>query len=109
MPITVKGGPNPLCVYCIRGLAAVVGFLPVLLLRVGGSLMNGLMWRSVEAVEIYRRAPRSKGVVNRHEKVLGRPAWARFSPGSLPDASRSIVDLLPYACEPLASSSPQFR
>jgi hypothetical protein len=37
MPITVKGGPNLLCIYCIRGLAAVVGFLPVLLLHVGGS------------------------------------------------------------------------
>jgi hypothetical protein len=109
MPITVKGGPNPLCVYCIRGLAAVVDFLPLLLLRVGGSVMNGLMWRSVETVATYRRAPWSKGVVNRHKKMLGQPAWARFGPGSLPDASWSIVDLLPYVCGPLVSSSPQFR
>jgi hypothetical protein len=43
-------------------LAAAVVFLPVLLLRVGGSLMNGWMWRSVEAEAINRRAPRSKGV-----------------------------------------------
>jgi hypothetical protein len=37
-----------------RGLAAVVGFLPVLLLRVGGSLMNGWMWRLAEAEAINR-------------------------------------------------------
>jgi hypothetical protein len=32
-----------------------------LLLRVGGSLMNGWMWRPTEAKEINRRAPRAKG------------------------------------------------
>jgi hypothetical protein len=75
---------------------AAVGFLPVLLLRLGGSLMNGWMWRPSEAETIYRQAPRV------------RPILARFGPVSLPDASRSIVDLLPYACGPLTSSSPRF-
>jgi hypothetical protein len=54
--------------------------------------------------------------MNRARIRLGRPAWAdrprpilsRFGPVSLPDASRSIVDLLPYACGPLTSSSPRF-
>jgi hypothetical protein len=94
-----------------------VGFLPVLLLRVGGSLMNGWMWRPAEAEAIYRGACRPKGVANRHENELGRPAWAdrprpfsaRFGPGSLPGASWSIVDFLPYACGPLTSSSSRFR
>jgi hypothetical protein len=72
-------------------------------------MMNGWMWQPTEAKAIYRGAPRSKGVANCHKKGLGRPAWARFGPGSLPDASRSIVDLLPYACGPLTSSSPRFR
>jgi hypothetical protein len=76
--------------------------------RVGGSLMNGWMWRPVEAEAINRRAPRSKGGAIRARKRLGRPAQARFGPISLPDASRSIVDLLPYACGPLTSSSPRF-
>jgi hypothetical protein len=94
-----------------------VGFLPVLLLRVGGSLMNGWMWRPAEAEAINRQAPRSKGDANRARNRPGRPAWAdrprpvsvRFGPVSLPDASRSIFDLLPYACRPLTSSSPRFR
>jgi hypothetical protein len=72
-----------------------VGFLPVLLLRLGGSLMNGWMWRPAEAEAINRQAPRAKGVVNRHENKLGRPAWADqpgpfsvgFDPDSLLDAS----------------------
>jgi hypothetical protein len=37
-----------------------------------------------------------------------RPILARFGPISLPDASQSIVDLLPYAWGPLTSSSPRF-
>jgi hypothetical protein len=57
-----------------------------------------------------------KGDANRDRISLGRPSWAdwprpifaRFGPVSLPNASRSIVDLLPYACGPLTSSSPQF-
>jgi hypothetical protein len=96
---------------------AAVSFLQVLLLRVGGSLMNGWMWRLMEVEAIYRGAPRSKGVANRHKKGLGRPARVDrpgpfstpFDPSSLPDASQSIVDLLPSACGPLTSSSPQFR
>jgi hypothetical protein len=57
-----------------------------------------------------------KGDANRARITLGRLAWAdwprpilaRFGPVSLPDASRSIVDLLPYACGTLTSSSPRF-
>jgi hypothetical protein len=41
----------------------VVGFLLVLLLRLGGSLMNGWMWRPTEAEAINRRTPRSKGAL----------------------------------------------
>jgi hypothetical protein len=62
--------------------------------------MNGWMWQPAEAEAINRQAPKAKG---------GRePGSARFGPVSLPDASRSIVDLLPYACGPLMSSSPRF-
>jgi hypothetical protein len=38
-----------------------VSFLPVLLLHLGGSLMNGWMWRPAEAEAINRQAPRAKG------------------------------------------------
>jgi hypothetical protein len=89
----------------------------VLLFRVSGSLMNGWMWRPAKAEAINRRAPRSKEGANRAQNRPGRPAWvdrprpvsARFGPVSLPDASRSIVDLLPYACGLLMLSSPRFR
>jgi hypothetical protein len=91
-----------------------VGFLPVLLLRVGGSLMNGWMWRPAEAEAINRRAPRAKGGREPSSEQarpagLGRPTQAHVGPVSLPDASRSIVDLLPYTCGPLTLSSPRFR
>jgi hypothetical protein len=79
--------------------------------------MNGWMWRPAEVEAINRRAPRSKGGENRARNRPGRSAWAdrprlvsaRFGPVSLPDSSRSIVDLLPYACGPLTSCSPRFR
>jgi hypothetical protein len=87
--------------------------------RVGGSLMNGWMWRSAkaEAEAINRQEPRSKGGANRAQNRPGRLAWADrpkpisawFGPISLPDASWWIVDLLPYACEPLTLSFPRFR
>jgi hypothetical protein len=85
--------------------------------RVSGSLMNGWMWRPAEAEAINRQAPRSNGGANWSRNRPGRPAWADrprpvsawFGPVSLPNASRSIVDLLPYACGPLTSSSPRFR
>jgi hypothetical protein len=96
---------------------AAIGRLSVLLLRVGGSLMNGWMWRPTEAEVINKQAPRSKRGAKRARNRPGRLAWgnqprpisARFGPVSLPDASQSIVDLLPYACGPLTSSSPWFR
>jgi hypothetical protein len=79
--------------------------------------MNGSMWRPAEAEAIYRGACRSKGVAKWHKNGLGQLAWAnwpgpfsaRFGPGSLPDATWSIVDLLPYACGPSTLSSPRFR
>jgi hypothetical protein len=78
--------------------------------------MNGWMWWSTEAEAIYRGAPRSKGAQTGLK--IGQAGWpgptgqACFSPVrpfSLPDASESIADLLPYACGPLTSSSPLFR
>jgi hypothetical protein len=79
--------------------------------------MNGWMWRPAEVAAINRQAPRAKGGANRARNRPGWPAWAdrprpvlaQFGPVSLPEASRSIVDLLPYACGPLTLSSPQFR
>jgi hypothetical protein len=71
--------------------------------------MNGWMWRPAEAEAINRQAPRAKGGANWARNRPGRSARlvsARFGPVSLPDASHSIVDLLPYACGPLTSSSP---
>jgi hypothetical protein len=78
---------------------------------------DGWMWRPTEVEAIYRQTPRSKGVVNRARNRPHRLPWAnrprpisaQFGPVSLPDASWSIVDLLPSACGPLASSSPWFR
>jgi hypothetical protein len=66
-----------------RGLTAAVGFLPVLLLRLGDSLMNGWMWRPAEAEAINRQAPRAKGGAEPGlewaEPVgLGRSAQAHF-------------------------------
>jgi hypothetical protein len=80
--------------------------------RVSGSLMNGWMWRPAEAEAINGWAPRSKGArtgPGTGQASRPRPVSARFGPVSLPDASRSIVDLLPYACGPLTSSSQWFR
>jgi hypothetical protein len=79
--------------------------------------MNGWMWRPTEAEAIKRQAPREKEGHELSPKQarpagLGRPAHpvsARFGSISLSNASQSIVDLLPYACGPLTSSSPWFR
>jgi hypothetical protein len=65
--------------------------------------MNGWMWLPAEAEATYRGAPRSNGVANWARNRPGRPAWAdrprpilaQYDPVLLPDASRSIVDLLP--------------
>jgi hypothetical protein len=59
--------------------------LPVLLLHLGGSLMNGWMWRPAEAETIYRQAPRAKGEREPGPEWAGsvgrgRPAQAHFSP-----------------------------
>jgi hypothetical protein len=76
--------------------------------------MNGWIWRPAEAEAINRRALRAKGgrepgPEQARPAGLGQPTQAHFGPVSLPDASRSIVDLLPYACWPLTSSSQWFR
>jgi hypothetical protein len=79
--------------------------------------VDGWIWRPTEAEAIYRQTPGSKGVANWARNRPGRtaqadrprPVLARFGPVLLPDASRSIVDLLPSACGPLTSSSPRFR
>jgi hypothetical protein len=78
--------------------------------------MNGWMWRPTEAEAINRQAPRAKGgcepgLDQAGPAGLGRSAQEHFGPVwpvSLPDDSQSIIDLLPYACEPLTSSSPRF-
>jgi hypothetical protein len=62
---------------------AAVGFLPVLLLHLGSSLMNGWMWRPAEAEAINRQAPRIKGGHEPARKQaglagLGRLAQAHF-------------------------------
>jgi hypothetical protein len=62
-----------------------VDFLPVLLLRLGGSLMNGWMWRPAEAGAINRQAPRAKGGREPGSDQagpagLGRPAQDHFGP-----------------------------
>jgi hypothetical protein len=62
-----------------------VGFLPVLLFRVGDSLMDGWMWRPAEAEAINRQAPRAKGGREPGSEQagpasLGRPAQAHFGP-----------------------------
>jgi hypothetical protein len=62
------------------------GFLPALLLRLGGSLMKGWMWRPAEEETVYRQAPRAKG---------GRepgPEWAGpVGPGRLAQAHLGSV------------------
>jgi hypothetical protein len=83
-----------------------VGFLPVFSF-VSAALMKGWMWRPSEAEAINRQPPRAKGGREPGLDQAG-PILARFGPVSLPDACRSIVDLLPYACGPLTSSSPRF-
>jgi hypothetical protein len=61
------------------------GFLRVLLLRVGSSLINGWIWRPVEAEAINRQAPRAKGGREPGPEWAGpggpgRPAQAHFGP-----------------------------
>jgi hypothetical protein len=71
-----------------------VGFLPVLLLHVGGSLMNGWMWRPAEAEVINRRAPRSKGGANRARNRPGPTGPGPFRPGLTPSRSPMLLGQL---------------
>jgi hypothetical protein len=92
---------------------AAVGFLPVLLLRLDDSLMNGWMWRPAEAEEINRQAPREK------RGAEPGPEWARlvgpgpFRPGSAPLSSPVASCMIPYlcalACGPLTSFPSRIR
>jgi hypothetical protein len=94
----------------------------VLLLRLGGSLTKGSMWRPAEAETIYRQAPRAKGIANRARIGLGRSAQAGrprpagpdpFRPGSAPVSSPVASRMIPYlcalACGPLTSFPSRFR
>jgi hypothetical protein len=92
----------------------VVGFLLVLLLRLGDSLMNGWMWRPADAETIYRQAPRAKGGREPGPEWAGtvspgRPAQAQFGPVSSPVASRVIPYLCALACGPLMSFPSRLR
>jgi hypothetical protein len=60
-----------------------VVFLPVLLLRLGDSLVNGWMWWTALAEAINRQAPRAKGgrepgLKQAGPADLGRPAQSHF-------------------------------
>jgi hypothetical protein len=88
----------------------------VLLLRLGGSLMNGWMWRPAEAETINRQAPREKGGRESGPEWAGpvglgrpRPNSVRFGPGFLPVASRVIPYLCALACGPLTLFPSQLR
>jgi hypothetical protein len=59
---------------------AAVGFLPVLLLRLDDSLMNGWMWWPAEAEAINRQAPRAKGGREPGPKQVGLAGLAHFGP-----------------------------
>jgi hypothetical protein len=75
--------------------------------------MNGWMWWPTEAEALNRGAPRSKGGHEPGSEQASPTGPGPFQPVSAlsgpPDASRSIVYLLPSACGPLTSSSPWFR
>jgi hypothetical protein len=65
----------------------------------------GGRWRQRQFIEerLGKRASRTttkRGWVGRPGPTSLGPFLARFDPGSLLNASRSIVDLLPYACGP---------
>jgi hypothetical protein len=68
-----------------------VGFLPVLLLRLGGSLMNGWMWRPAEAEAINRQAPRAKGGRELGSDQAGSTGPGPFWPGSAPPRSPMLL------------------
>jgi hypothetical protein len=73
-----------------------ISFLPMLLLHVGGSLMNGWMWQPMEAEAINRREPRSKGARTGPEiGQAGRPgptSPSLFRPVSVFSRSPMLVD-----------------
>jgi hypothetical protein len=92
---------------------AAGGFLRVLLLRVGGSLMNGWMWQPADAEEINRQAPRAKGGREPGPEWAGPVGPGPFRPGSAPVSSPVASRVIPYlcalACGPLTSFPSRFR
>jgi hypothetical protein len=90
-----------------------VGFLPVLLLRLGGSLTNGWMWRLAEAEAINRQAPRAKGGAEPGPEWAGPIGPDPFRPGSARVSSPFASCMIPYlcalACGPLTSFPSQLR
>jgi hypothetical protein len=93
--------------------SAAVGFLLVLLLRLGDSLMNGWMWRLAEAEVINRQAPRAKGGAELGSEWAGPVGPSPFRPGSAPVsspvASCMILYLCALACGPLTSFPSRLR
>jgi hypothetical protein len=90
-----------------------VGFLPVLLLRLGDSLMNGWMWPLAEAEAINIQAPRAKGGAKPGLEWAGLVGPGPFWPGSAPVSSPVASCLIPYlcalACGPLTSFPSRLR
>jgi hypothetical protein len=80
----------------LRGLAVAVDYLHHPLLGFADSLMNGWMWRLMEAEAIYRETLRSKGVTNRAE--IGQACQPGPSdpvrPGSDPFCSPTLLGQL---------------
>jgi hypothetical protein len=85
----------------------------VLLLRLGGSLMKGWMWRPAETEAINRQAPRAKGGrepgSDQARQAGPGPFWPGSAPSRSPVASRVIPYLCALACGPLMSFPSRFR
>jgi hypothetical protein len=85
----------------------------VLLLRLGGSLMKGWMWRRAEAEAINRQASRAKRGREACPKCAGPVGPGPIRPGpapvSSPFASRVIPYLCALACGPLTSFPSRLR
>jgi hypothetical protein len=93
--------------------SVAIGFLLVLLLRLGDFLMNGWMWRLVEAEAINRQASRAKGGAEPSPEWVGPVGPGPFRPGSVPVSSPVASCMIPYlcalACGPLTSFPSRLR
>jgi hypothetical protein len=70
----------------------------VLFFRLGGSLMNGWMWRPAEAEAINRQAPRAKRGTEPSLEWAGPVGPGPFHPGSAPVSSLVASCMIPYLC-----------